>query len=171
MGFWGPGDTASTMVALTDADGAASDADALPTGTVYVDGVANAAVVTMTPVKTGLYRADWTNPGAWGDVLSVLVEFDMGGISSHAVVWEARLAETPPSASDIATAVENALDIPTASEIAADVVAELDIPTASENAQAVITAYVGLDVESNADGSQQTIKDGAGNVLDIYQAD
>ena len=169
MGFWAAGDTVYTVFTLTDADGAASDADSLPTAAVYLNGVANGASVTVTDLGTGLYSATWTNPGANGNTVSVVASFTMDGVASHATIWESRLSAqpysgTPPSANDIAAAV----DAPTASEIADAVSADLDIPTAQENAEAVIAAYVALDIESNADGSQQVIKDGNGNTLDTY---
>lgn len=67
----------SIVVMFTTANpssGAAENASVGPTGTLYVNGVANAAAVTVTNVATGVYKASVTLPTlAAGDVVSLRI--------------------------------------------------------------------------------------------------
>lgn len=69
--------------------GAAANADSLPTGTLYVNGTANAAVVTVTNISTGLYKAQVTLPTlAVSDVVALIIAATVNSISDSAKVWE-----------------------------------------------------------------------------------
>lgn len=69
--------------------GAAANADALPVGTLYVNGVANAAVVTVTNLVMGLYRVAVTLPTmAAGAVASLRIAATVAGVAAEAVVWQ-----------------------------------------------------------------------------------
>jgi hypothetical protein len=76
----------STANAMT---GAAADAAGVPVGTLYINGVANDAVVTVTAVATGLYKAAVTLPAlSAGDVASLRVAATVSGIAGEGVVWQ-----------------------------------------------------------------------------------
>lgn len=69
--------------------GAAANADSLPAGTLYVNGTANAATVTVTNVSTGLYKAQVTLPTlALGDVVGIVIAATVNSISDSLKVWE-----------------------------------------------------------------------------------
>ena len=64
------------------------DADALPTGTLVINGVDDAATVTVTNLATGIYRASVTLPTvANGDVLQVRIAATVGGVAGGGIVW------------------------------------------------------------------------------------
>jgi hypothetical protein len=70
--------------------GAASNADSLPTGTLYVNGASNAASVTVTNVTTGLYTAAVTMPSnlAIGDAVELRINATVNSVSDNAVIWQ-----------------------------------------------------------------------------------
>lgn len=82
------------------ATGAATSADSTPTGTLYVNGTADAATVTVTNITTGRYKAAVTLPTlAAGDVVDIWIAATVGGIAGGGVVWSAaadtkRLSDT-----------------------------------------------------------------------------
>lgn len=67
-----PGDTIHGLFEINTVSGL-TDADALPTGQVYLDGVANGAVVTVTNLATGRYKWSFTAPGAIGGSVVVVL--------------------------------------------------------------------------------------------------
>lgn len=70
--------------------GAATNADSLPTGILYVDGVADAAVVTVTNVATGRYKAAVTLPALTaGQMTWIWISATVGGVAGGGKVWEA----------------------------------------------------------------------------------
>jgi len=70
------------------ATGALDYADADPTGTLYVNGVANGATVTMTGLDLGLYRASFNLPAlSIGDLCSLAIEATVGGVTAKNIVW------------------------------------------------------------------------------------
>lgn len=82
------GQTVVTVFPL-NSGGAATDADVLPTATLYVSGVANAAVVTITRLSTGLYTASVVLPAlATSDVVSIVVSATVSGVAGKGKVWE-----------------------------------------------------------------------------------
>jgi len=92
--------------------GAAQDADSLPTGVVYKDGVADALTVTISNVSTGLYKGNYTptsgagfNPG--NDV-SCVVTAIVGGVTGKAVVRQDRIKDVGGSVMSL-TKVTNRL--------------------------------------------------------------
>jgi len=71
------------------ATGAATDATGTPTGTIYVNGTADAASVTVTNQATGRYKAAVTLPTlAVGDVVSLLITATVSGVTDTDKVWE-----------------------------------------------------------------------------------
>jgi len=80
--------------------GAATSADSTPTGTLYVNGTADAASVTVTNITTGRYKAAVTLPTlAAGDVVDIWIAATVGGVAGGGVVWSAvgdtkRLSDT-----------------------------------------------------------------------------
>lgn len=68
--------------------GAAANADSTPTGTLYVNGVANGASVTVTNITTGVYRAAVTLPSlSIGDVLDLRIAATVNAIADNGVIW------------------------------------------------------------------------------------
>ncbi len=68
--------------------GAATNGDSTPTGTLYVNGVSNAASVTVTNVTTGVYKAAVTLPTlAVGDVVDLRISATVNSVTDNAVVW------------------------------------------------------------------------------------
>ena len=68
--------------------GAATNADSLPTGTLYLNGASNAATVTVTNLATGLYSAAVTLPAlAVGDVVALVIAATVATVAGKGVVW------------------------------------------------------------------------------------
>jgi hypothetical protein len=73
----------------TFSTGAITSADSTPTGTLYVNGTADAATITVTNQATGIYKAAVTLPTlALGDVVSIVIAATVASISDKAKVWE-----------------------------------------------------------------------------------
>jgi len=156
------------------ATGAATDATAPPTGTLYVNGTADGATVTVTNITTGLYKAALTLPTlSAGDVVSLRISATVSAIAGTAVVWQA-VGDTVRS-SDLATptnitagtitTVTNLTNLPaitagwlTAAGIAADAIT--DAKVASDVTIASVTGSVGSvvgNVGGNVTGSVGSI--------------
>src|SRR5581483_10682467 len=68
--------------------GVGTNADSLPTGTLYVNGTANGATVTVTNISTGLYKAAVTLPTlAIGDEVELIIAATVSTISDTSVIW------------------------------------------------------------------------------------
>lgn len=68
--------------------GAAANADSLPTGTLYINGTANAATVTVTNITTGVYKAAVTLPAlSPGDVVELAISATVSAVADNAVVY------------------------------------------------------------------------------------
>ena len=86
--------------------GAATNADSLPTGVLYVNGTANGATVTVTNITTGRYKAAVTLPSlAAGDVVDIHIAATVGGVAGGGVVWSAvgdinRISDSTPQTGD-----------------------------------------------------------------------
>lgn len=69
--------------------GAAADATGAPTGTLYVDGTANGAAVTVTNITTGVYKAAVTLPALTaGQIVSLRIAATVATIAAEGVVWQ-----------------------------------------------------------------------------------
>ncbi len=80
----------AVFVTSSPATGAATSADSTPSGTLYVNGTANAASVTVTNVTTGRYKAAVTLPSlSAGDVVDLHVAATVGGVAGAGIVWSA----------------------------------------------------------------------------------
>src|ERR1700728_2867362 len=70
------------------ATGVGTNADSLPTGTLYLNGTSNAATVTVTNISTGLYKATVPLPTlAAADEVELLIAATVSTIADSAVVW------------------------------------------------------------------------------------
>lgn len=122
--------------------GAAANATGTPTGTLYVNGVANASVVTVTNVTTGVYKAAVTMPSlSAGDVVSLRVAVTVGGIAGEGVVWQ-EVADTrwTSDLNDLSAAGAQAAAAAALTAYGAATegdVTSLDIPTVAALADAV----------------------------------
>lgn len=68
--------------------GVATNADSTPTGTLYVNGTADAASVTVTNVATGIYKAAVTLPTlAVGDVVDLRIAATVSSVADTEVIW------------------------------------------------------------------------------------
>lgn len=89
--------------------GAATDADALPVGTLHRNGEATEDVVQITKAQTGLYKVAVSLPECDpGDMLSISVSATVGGVAASAVVWEDTVQVAVPVASVGADAIDYA---------------------------------------------------------------
>ncbi len=72
-----------------DADGYLKNADALPVGTLIVDGANNGAVVTIANVSTGVYSRSVTLPALTaGQTVQVRIAYTVDTVTSGGVVWQ-----------------------------------------------------------------------------------
>ena len=77
------------FVTANPTTGAAADASSTPTGTLYVNGVANAASVTVTNQATGVYKASVTLPTlASGDLVAIRISATVATIAGEGIVWQ-----------------------------------------------------------------------------------
>ena len=75
------GDALTSLATAAPTTGAATNADSLPTGVLYVNGTANGATVTVTNITTGRYKAAVTFPSrAAGDVVDIHIPATVGGV-------------------------------------------------------------------------------------------
>lgn len=92
------GDAYAKTFTVSSATGAAANADSTPTGTVYVNGAATAATVTVTNPATGVYKAAVASlPGTAGDAVELLISATVGGIAAKSVVDAIRLVAFTPT--------------------------------------------------------------------------
>lgn len=69
--------------------GAATNGDSTPSGTLYVNGTADAATVTVTNITTGVYKAAVTLPTlANGDVVDLRIAATVNSVSANGVIWQ-----------------------------------------------------------------------------------
>lgn len=70
------------------ATGVGTNADSTPTGTLYLNGTADGATVTVTNITTGLYKAAVTLPTlAVGDVVVIRIAATVSGVTDSAPIW------------------------------------------------------------------------------------
>jgi hypothetical protein len=80
--------------------GVLTDADGTPTGTLYVDGVAAAAAVTITHHSTGRYHAAVTLPSlSRGAVVELEIAATVNGVGDADMIWSDTIDAAPSSAS------------------------------------------------------------------------
>lgn len=86
MGYWGS-EKHDIVAALVNYEGAASNADSLPTAVAYRGGESLASVMpmTVTNLATGLYNISGVSPGYIGQRrgIYVVLSFTMDGTESH----------------------------------------------------------------------------------------
>jgi hypothetical protein len=121
------------------ATGAATNADSLPTGTLYLNGTANGAAVTVTNITTGIYKARVTMPTlANGDLVALVISATVSAISDNAKVWE--------DSADLVTLTTNVNSILVA----------VNLLSPDLIAAAVVSAIGGLVTVSGTSGSSGT---------------
>lgn len=102
--------------------GAAADATGTPAGTLYVNGTANGASVTVTNITTGLYKAAVTLPSLTaGDVVSIRIAATVSSVAGEGVVWQ-EVADTKrvSDLNDLAAGAQmDLVDAPNATAVAA----------------------------------------------------
>jgi len=112
--------------------GAASAADATPTGTLYVNGAADAAAVTVTQISGGRYKAAVTLPVlAAGDVVSLHVAAAVATVAGEAIVYQ----DTADTALESDTYAR--LGAPAGASVSADIAAlptDADVNAACDSA-------------------------------------
>lgn len=80
--------TSGQSVAIVWPMSTETDADSLPTAALYLNGVVNAAAVTVTHVSTGLYKYSVTLPTlATGDQCQICATAILSGVTGQAVIW------------------------------------------------------------------------------------
>lgn len=78
----------ATFTTRSPTTGARTNADSTPTGTIVLDGVDNAAAVTITNTATGRYKAAATLPSLVGiAMVELVIVATVGGIADSSVVW------------------------------------------------------------------------------------
>lgn len=88
-----PGRTYTTLGVTQANTGGIQAADSLPTGTLYRNAVATAETVTVAQITGGRYSVSFAIPDTWpvGDVVDVLFEATVGGITGGGVVFTGTL--------------------------------------------------------------------------------
>lgn len=83
------GQAVAPVFTTQNIDGESTNATGTPTGTLYVTGVANAAVVTVANLETGLYSASFTVPTGQPDYtqMELVISATVDGVSAKARVW------------------------------------------------------------------------------------
>lgn len=115
---------AVTVVFTTQnpATGAAADATGTPAGTLYVNGAADGAAVTVTNITTGVYKAAVTLPSLTaGDVVSLRIAATVATVAGEGVVWQ-EVGDTKrvSDLNDLAAGAEmDLVDAPNATAVAA----------------------------------------------------
>lgn len=104
MSLFKSGQVITPTFTVTDPAGTGLiNADSLPTGALYVNGVINAAIVTVTNLSTGKYKATVTLPSlSAGDTVSLMISATVGGKAHADNVWQG-IGDTV-RLSDLATA-------------------------------------------------------------------
>ena len=127
------GQAVTVLFATSNAStGAAEDASSTPTGTLYVNGTANGASVTVTNITTGLYKAAVTLPSlSAGDVVSLRIAATVSSVSGEGVVWQEvadtyRVSDVKSDTDDIGVAGAGLSAIPWNSDWDAEVESEVD---------------------------------------------
>jgi hypothetical protein len=142
---------------------AAANADSLPAGTLYVNGVANAATVTVANVTTGVYTASVTLPAlSAGDVVGIRIAATVATVAGQAIVWQdvadtTRTSDTYAIVNDgtngnaaIKTAVGDvhATDLPAVMTMLTDIHGT-DLPAVKADTAAVKTKTDNLPADTN----------------------
>jgi hypothetical protein len=111
------------------ATGVATNADSTPTGTLYVNGTADAASVTVTNVATGIYKAAVTMPTlAVGDIVDLRIAATVSSVSDTEVIWSDTKDIAADSSGKVPATIaagDLATDSITAAALKADAVTEI----------------------------------------------
>lgn len=152
------------------------NADSLPTGTVYVNGVVNAATVTVTNLATGKYKAAVTLPSlSAGDTVSLMISATVGGKTYADNVWQGigdtvRLSDlaTAAALSTVAGYVDTEVTaILTAQSALAVMIASLNDMSPADAQAAAAAALAAYPVPLIAD-IEAAIADGSGATPETF---
>ena len=140
--------------------GALADADALPTGVLYKDGVDSGATVTVTNITTGIYKAVFTVGSTDGfavdDSASLVIFATIGTIDTAETHWEGVV-----KVADIDDAVAGLSDI-------ANVGAATNTSATDDSTVTTGTVVSGTVASTEAlDGTYWRIQDDGGEI-DMY---
>lgn len=109
--------------------GVATNADSTPTGTLYVNGTADAASVTVTNLATGIYKAAVTLPTlAVGDVVDLRIAATVSSVSDTEIIWSDTKDIAADSSGKVPATIaagDLATDSITAAALKADAVSEI----------------------------------------------
>lgn len=129
--------------------GAASDADSPPTGTLYVNGTANGATVTVTNQATGKYKAAVTLPTlAVGDVVSILIAATVESISDNGKIWEDSKDVFAGAIPDVIAGGASGLVLTSAVPTAAAIAAAVEAAILNEGDATALLAAIAAKVEA-----------------------
>lgn len=157
--------------------GAATNADSLPSGILVVNGVDNAASVTVANIDAGRYSAAVTLPTlAIGDVVELSIAATVGGVAGKGIVWVDSKDVLLDSAGDVTfnnstlATVTNLTNAPTAGDFTAAMKTSLNAatPASVQNVAAQTgDAYARLGAPANASVSADVaaVKSDTGTIL------
>ncbi len=136
--------------------GVGTDADSTPTGTLYVNGTADAASVTVTNITTGVYKAAVTLPTlAVGDVVDLRIAATVSTVADNAIIWRDTKDVVIDSAGLVdATTVKVGPSGSATAQTAGDIPARLPAALVSGR----IDASIGANAAGNLTADVQTIK-------------
>jgi hypothetical protein len=161
-----------TKVFTTRGSSGAVNADSLPTGTLYVNGTANGASVTVTNITTGVYKAQVTLPTlAIGDLCDLLIQATVSGVTDNMPIWSDTKdinvdsnGAIPFNNTSIAT-VTNLTNAPTSGDLTAAMKASV---TTAATAATPTAAGVTATVNANIAEVNGTTVDGSGTADDPW---
>lgn len=165
MNSYKPGDVYRDLFPTQNTSGAATNADSLPTASLYRNNaIDNAVTVTVANVTTGIYSLSCTIPVSYaaGDTVQILVNATIGGTAAKATRPAVRLV---------------AYDITDGSGLGLTFIdgAISDIPTNVRNDEvfqrmiAAVGAYGGSQTQANGVITQTLAKPGGGNLRRVYE--
>lgn len=141
--------------------GAATNADSLPTGTLYVNGTADAASVTVTNITTGVYKAAVTLPTlAIGDIVDLRVNATVNSVNDNAVIWTDTKDMALDSSGQVSVSDKTGFALTTSERNSiADAVLTRDVVNVEASANDHSLCYVVLAAsEASASGLTLTVK-------------
>jgi len=100
MNLYKPGDVYRDLFPTQSTTGAATNADSLPTASLYRNNaIDNSVTVTVANITTGIYSLSCTIPGSYaaGDTVQVVISATIGGTAAKASRPPVRLVAFDPT--------------------------------------------------------------------------
>jgi hypothetical protein len=142
--------------------GGPTNASSTPTGTLYVNGSANGATVTVTNIGTGTYTAQVTLPTlSIGQQVQVGINATVSGVTQNAIVWADTCDVALDSSGDVTfnnTTLSSVGTVTAAVSITGDLSATMKASIGTVVASSAVASVAG-----NVGGS-------VGSVIDTVQA-